>query len=206
MKASFAWRIGLAAALLIALLTGMLLREERQRRDGREVLLATEVVDPRDLLTGHYAALSLAEPLAVGEACPPGSRDLFGAAPSLTDRREPPGWVALQRRGDHDVAVGMAKSREAALRLGAVAVRGMLKCAAPRAAKDGLEGAPGQVVLDIGVSRFHADQSMAEGIEAAVRSSRADQRPLVIVSVGTDGRARLSGVVIGRKRVMLSWF
>ena len=205
MKAPIAWRIGVVAALLIVLLTGMLLREEQQRLAGREVLLATDLVDPRDILTGQYAALSLAEPLAIGDACPPGSQDLFNAAP-LAGRREPAGWVALRRRGDHDVAVGMAKSREAALRLGSVAVRGVLKCVPARAASAGQDGAPGQVVLDIGVSRFHADQSMAEGIEAAVRSSRADQKPLVIVSVGTDGQARLSGVVIGGKRVMLSWF
>jgi hypothetical protein len=200
MRVPFAWRIGLAAALLIAVLTGMLLREEQLRRDGREVLLATEAVDPRDLLSGQYAALSLAEPLAAGETCPPGSRDLSDATPLVVGRREPPGWVALQRRGDHDVAVGMAKSREAALRLGAVAVRGVLKCNAPQTA------APGQVVLDIGVSRFHADQAMAEGVEAAARSSKAEQRPLLIVSVGADGRGRLSGVVVGGKRVMLSRF
>jgi hypothetical protein len=201
MRAPFVWRIGLAAALLVALLTGVLLHEEQLRQSGREVLLATELVDPRDLLTGHYAALSLAEPLTMGQACPPGSRDLFAAAPSLFNRHESLDWVALRRQGDHDVAVGMAKSREAALRLGTVAVRGVLKCVAPRS-----NDAPGQVVLDIGVSRFHADQSMAEGIEAAIRSSRADLRPLVIVSVGSDGRARLSGVAIAGKRVMLSWF
>lgn len=200
-----AWRIGAASALMIALLTGMLLHEEQMRRDGREVLLATDVVDPRDLLSGHYASLSLAEPLADGQACPPGSRDLAGGGWfGLRSNRQ--GWVALQRRGDHDVAVAMAETREGALKFGAVAVRGVLTCRAPIAGSAGFAGLPGQVTADIGVSRFHADQAMAQQVEAAVRSSKPGAKPLAIISVGTDGKARLAGVLIGGKRVMLTWF
>lgn len=79
--------------------------------------------------------------------------------------------------------------------MGPVAVRGFARCLG-----DGIE-------LDVGVRRFHADQSEAEALERALRpgGSGAGQA-FALISVGRDGRARLQGVEVNGRRVELDWF
>jgi uncharacterized membrane-anchored protein len=210
------WLILAAAGALLAGLTGLVVHEEHLRRSGREVLLTVEAVDPRDLLSGHYARLDLRETLADGQACPPGARlDTFGGGlPGFGAPPPPQGWISLRRAGNHYVASGMATNRTDALKTGDVVVRGVLRCRGPEPALADLSlpARPAVVSLDIGIDRFHADQKQAEAIEAAVRgppTTGAEPngvRPLVIVSVGADGRARLKGLLVAGRRLTLSWF
>lgn len=202
-----ALRIALVAGLLILALVALLIREDRARATGQEVRLIMEGFDPRSLLSGHYAALQLTEALPGAGACPP---DL--EAHYQTDES----WVALapSRAGHHRVSGG-GGTREAASRHGPVVVRGEASCrqgfiAPPR---DGLgddEDRPEQriVTLDIGISRFYADQQAAEALEAALRDAAAPggAEAFAIISVGRDGRARLKGVEVAGERMDLSWF
>ena len=56
-------RIVIVAALCVAGLIGLVVRETMARNSGTEVLLAMEAVDPRALLSGHYVIVQLRESL-----------------------------------------------------------------------------------------------------------------------------------------------
>jgi hypothetical protein len=61
--------------------------------------------------------------------------------------------------------------------------------------------------LDLGVDRFHINQSDATRIEQVLRAQRPDEatRAFAVLSVGRDGRARLKALVIDGERFELSW-
>ena len=191
--ASLTLRIAAAAAVLVLLLVGVVLRENGARAAGREALLPMEAVDPRDLLTGHYVALRLPQQLALGQPCPR-ERSSF----------EEGGWIGLKPAGGHYRFVGVGGSRQAALAGGAeLAVRGGVYCS--RTAFGNAEA--DVVTLDIGVDRFHAGQDEAQAIEKALRERRQGEAPaFAVVSVGEDGRARLKGVIVGGERTDLTWW
>lgn len=175
-----------AALLLVGALVALVVYEGQARARGQEVRLAMEAFDPRSLLTGHYAALQLVHTLPPGAACPDGA---------------PQGWLALRPDGDVHRLAGVAASREAALKLGPVAVRGEASCLGRGGATE-----PQRVTLDIGIDRLHADQQEAQALEAALRAGPDRPQALALVSVGRDGRARLKGVVVGGRRTDLDWF
>ncbi|MBA4013406.1 MAG: hypothetical protein C0481_16190 [Phenylobacterium sp.] len=193
MIANLPLRIAAAAAVLVLLLVGVVLRENGARAAGREVLLPMEAVDPRDLLTGHYVALRLSQQLALGQPCPR-ERSTF----------EEGGWIGLKPQAGHYRFIGVGATRQAALAGGAeLAVRGGVYCS--RTAFGNAEA--DVVTLDIGVDRFHADQDEAQAIEKAMRERRQGEAPaFAVVSVGDDGRARLKGVIVGGKRTDLAWW
>jgi len=206
-------RIVAVAVLLFVALTAMILREEQLRQSGREVLLSLETVDPRDLLSGHYAALSLEEPLDLGQPCPlhhwdPPHPQHF----PWSDQPPPDGWIALSRKGDHYVPTGFAKTKADAAKFGEILVRGGFYCVEiyPIAQDGPSRTVPQATVLVIGVSRFHADQRQAEHIAASMpvfMPGRAPPAPAyAIVSIGADGRARLKGLQVAGQRLTLSWF
>lgn len=185
-------RILAASLLLCAILVGLVLRENHARATGREVAVPMAAVDPRNLLTGHYVALNLAQPLAPGATCPPP-----GERPSRD------GWVGLRSADGRFLRSG--ERREAVLQAGAdVAVKGQAVCFA-----NGFGGARGSVTLRIGVDRFHAAQTEAEAIERRLRGRDPIEgaiRDFAVISVGGDGRARLKGLMIDGRRSDLDWW
>ena len=181
------WTILGAGAALIAALVGVVSFEGQARVQGREVALVMEGVDPRGLLTGHYARLALRDPTPSDGACPPGTQSRASA-----ERR---GWVALAPAERGWRVQGQAPTRAEALAMGPVAVRGFARCFG-----DGVE-------LDVGVRRFHADQSEAEALEEALQPGRTGAgEAFALISVGRDGRARLKGIEVNGRRVELDWF
>lgn len=182
-------RIAAAALLLTLALVGLVLREAQARAGGQEVMLAMEAVDPRELLTGHYAQLRLSDRNPIGVRCPPGTIEGLGD------------WVALAPNGDRHVAAGMARTRADALALAHLAVRGRATCSPG-------DPAGALVNMDLGVDRFHAAQDEAQAIETALRRNAAGKTPpaFAVVSIGRDGRARLKGVIVDGRRVNLDWF
>ena len=102
---------------------------------------------------------------------------------------------------------GQAGSREAATRLGPLAVRGAASCEPPVAADGDRPASVGVVDLDLGIDRFHVNQREAERIDKLLASRRAgEQSPVAaIVSIGGDGRARLKGLMVEGRRLELSW-
>ncbi|MBL8547919.1 MAG: GDYXXLXY domain-containing protein [Hyphomonadaceae bacterium] len=199
MKLAAAPRILTVAALCAAALIGLVIAEGLARADGQEITLPMEAVDPRSLLSGHYVQLNFTRRLEAAEACPV---DTSGAA--LNDDWE---WVALRPSNGIYVVAGGAPSRDQAERLGPLAVKGTFTCSPPTPPSQGVEGLPGWLSLNVGVDRFHINQTDATRIERVLGEQRPDQetRAFAILSVGRDGRARLKALLIDGERFDLSW-
>ena len=197
-------RILAAAGVLALALVGLVVREGLARDQGTEVRLALAGYDPRSLLQGHYVQFQLRYDGPAGTPCPRG-------ADGIT--RHPKSWVALKREGDHAPA-GAGRTRAEAQRLGETVARGTLTCLGTRTTRE-VPGQPPEtspevvsVMLNLGVDRIHLDQSQAEAIEAELRRMPpgGGAPGYAVLSIGRDGRARVKGLIVGRKRVDLDWF
>ncbi|WGM39113.1 GDYXXLXY domain-containing protein [Caulobacter sp. NIBR1757] len=185
-----AWLTVGAAVLLAGALVWLIHGEHQARAEGTEVRLALEGVDPRSLLSGHYVQLQIRQSVR-GRTCEAIPQ------PAGYGRNR---WVALRPSPGETVIVGETVSRDAALKLAPVAVRGDIGCWVSDRDQSTLS-------LDIGLDRFHASQKEAQAIEAALRlSAAAEPTAFALVSVGRDGRARLLGLEVGGRRIMLDWF
>lgn len=191
------WRILAVAALCIAALIGLVVRESAARASGTEILLAMEGVDPRGLLQGQYVTIAMRETLDADAPCPPTT-----ASPA------PDGWVALAP-GDGNVyhAAGGSGVREEAATHGPLVVRGGIACDRFLDDLGKPTGQPTVVSLDLGINSFYVAQNEAQRIENILREQNAgeDARVFAIVSAGQDGRARLKGLLVDGERLELSW-
>ncbi|HYD71637.1 MAG TPA: GDYXXLXY domain-containing protein [Candidatus Binatia bacterium] len=194
MRVQPAPRILAVAALCVASLIALVISEGIARESGQEALLPMEAVDPRSLLQGHYVELRLIQRLDPDEPCP----QVDGGAE----------WLAFYR-GDRDVLTfaGGAPSREGATQIAPVPVKGTFTCSEPTITVDGSPGTPGSVELDLGINRFHINQSDALRIERVLREQRPGEetRAFAIVSLARDGQARLKGLVVDGERLELNW-
>jgi hypothetical protein len=187
--------VGLCAALG---LVGLVAWEARARAEGEEVRLAVEAFDPRNLLTGHYAALEFVDRLPEGATCPRLARP---------DRRGRV-WIVLRRAGGrHQPAAAFSTRQEAERFGGGAIVRGQVVCQSPGAGPVS-RGLPGVVRTDLGVERFYADQKRAQAIEAALRKGAgapSEEAPaaLAVLSIGRDGRVRLKGLIVDGRKIDL---
>lgn len=193
MKITAAHRILAVAAICVAALVGLVVSEGAARKSGQEVLLPMEAIDPRALLGGHYVQLNLTRRLAPQDVCPP-SEDTQG-------------WVALSADGEAYRVAGGAATQESAHAIAPLVVRGSFNCSPPTPPNKDDAGAPGSIWLNLGVERFHINQTDAERIDRVLRAQRPGQetRAFAIVSIGADGRARLKGLLIDGERLELSW-
>ncbi len=196
-------RILIVAALAALSLIGLVVRESMARAAGTEVLLAMEAVDPRSLLSGHYVIVGLQEELPEGAECPPGAGEDFFPTPQSV----PSSWVALRANQERHSLVGAADTRDGALALGTLVVRGSASCTPPIPASEGAAALPGTARLFIGIDRFHINQSEAQRIDALLRAQtpNSEQSIFAIVSIGADGRARLKGLQVEGERLELNW-
>lgn len=192
MKVAAAHRILIVAGVCAAALVGLVINEGLARDAGQEITLPMEAVDPRSLLSGHYVLLNFTQRLEPNETCP--------AAGDWE-------WVSLRREGDVYVAAGGAQSRDQAQRVGSLPVKGTFTCWPPSPAQPGIDAQPGSLTLDLGVDRFHINQTDALRIEQVLREQNPDQatRAFAILSVGRDGRARLRALLIDGERFDLGW-
>lgn len=183
-------RILIVAALCLVALVTLVVRESMARDAGTEILLTMEAVDPRSLLSGHYVIVDLRERITPSSVCP--------------ERTGQQQWLALTPNGGHHSFAGATADRESAAQLGPIVVRGDFDCFAPAP-----DTAPdGWTSLDLGIDRFHINQTDAERIEHVLRDQAAGEGTPVyaIVSIGRDGRARLKGLVVDGERIELNWF
>ncbi len=191
-------RIVIVAALCVAGLIGLVVRETMARNSGTEVLLAMEAVDPRALLSGHYVIVQLRESLAADEPC-------------ITENAEAE-WLALAPNGETAgnaaiySLVGAAPTRtETPTIPGAVLAQGTFYCSPPTPPGEGFDGAPGWIDLNLGIDRFHINQTDAERIDRLLRARDETARVFAIVSFGQDGHARLKGLMVDGERLELTW-
>lgn len=199
-------RILIVATLCALALVGLVVRETMARSQGTEVLLAMQAVDPRALLSGHYVIVALSENLPDGAQCPSGVDGEAFLPPPLRSVQTGNAWVALKQHGGAHTLAGAAASRQEALSFGPLVVRGTASCMAAVPTPDAVASPPGIVRLDLGIDRFHINQSDAQRIERVLRTQNVgERRILAIVSVGQDGRARLKGLQVDGERLELNW-
>lgn len=179
----------LAAALLVGLLqVGFLLAQIEGRaailRDGREVRLSVEPVDPRDLLRGDYVRLGYAiSTLDVAQLDPTAAaagRPVAGAPVMV---RLAPGedglWQAVSFR---------PASVEVADQPGTVDMRGTV---------DTFLDAIGTYRLLYGIERFYLPEGEGLAIERDLRV-----RPFqMVVAVADDGTAQIKAFFDGERRL-----
>lgn len=195
-----AWmRILVVAALSVLALIGLVVHEAVALAAGTEIVMPMQPVDPQSLLSGHYVALDLTEPLAVGQSCPPGAQTGWqpGFDPSLRRVR----WVALGPGGGHTRVLGVAETRAAAERFAPVTALGDAYCVPPVA------DSPGGVSTWLGVERFHLDQADAERIAGAMSPTSEHPIPVsAILSVPDNGQTRVKGLMVGGRRIVPGWY
>lgn len=178
-------RVLLLLVLSTVFLIAMAVNEQIRRSTGAEIVLRTRPVDPRDLLRGAYVALAY-------EVERVNLRDL----PTPAD---PTGWregdtLYMALRKDMDVWKPVALSRERPpLEAGDV----LLRTKYVRREDFADQTAPGQnmpvdILVDIGVDHYYADEKTALQLEKDAREQPLD----LILSVGGDGKPVIKGMMI----------
>ncbi|GAB4351244.1 MAG: GDYXXLXY domain-containing protein [Oricola sp.] len=169
MGAVIAWLIADRAAIL---------------RDGKEVVLKTEPVDPRDLLRGQYVRLNYdISSLPAGFFTSAQGRVLGPGVPVYVRLRESPDgkWHAFR------VAVEPPDGEDTG---DDVWIRGI--------ARYGLQLSPRAVAVDYGIERFYTPEAEAPGIEKRMREGMVTE---VVVAVGDDGRAQIKALRQGANTI-----
>ena len=195
-----AWiRILAVAVLSVAALIGLVVHEGVALGAGTEIVMPMQPVDPQSLLSGHYVALDLSEPLAAGQSCPPGAET--GIQPNFDPSMRKPRWVALGPGGGHTRVVGAADTQGAAQRFSPTTARGDAYCV------PSVPDSPGFVATWLGVDRFHLDQAEAERVASAMSPTSDHPIPVAaILSVAGDGRTRVKGLTVGAQRITPGWY
>lgn len=201
MKAPAAWMriVAVAAASVLAIVV-LVIHEQLAVAGGTEIAMAMQPVDPQALLSGNYVAIQLSEPLAIGQACPPGA--VSGVMPSTNLGTRPGRWVALAPRGGTWSAVGVATTRDAALKLAPLVAQGDVYCV------PSVPDTPGSVATDLGVSRVSLSQAEAQRVSnlAARPAASGGGVVLALMSIGTDGTARMKGLIVNGQRMEIRWY
>jgi len=169
-----------AAVLQIGFLAWTISGRAAVLRNGQEVLLKVEPIDPRDLLRGDYVRLGY-EISRLPVSLYPNGVDPVGNNDRL------PVWVAL-RKGDDGVfkAVAAARQRDQlpAGAPGDVVIKGR--------AYGSQDAYPGFAVFD--VERFYLPEGAGKQIEKDMR-----ERPFfVVLAVDTDGDAQIKAFKDGQ--------
>jgi hypothetical protein len=190
---------GVVAASILALIA-LVIHEQLAVAGGTEITMAMQPVDPQALLSGNYVAIQLDEPLPIGQACPPGATS--GVMPSTNLGTRPGHWVALAPRGGTWSAVGVATTREAALKLAPLVAQGDAYCV------PSVPDTPGSVQTDLGVTRVSFSQAEAQRIAdlAGRPAASGGGVVLALMSIGTDGKARMKGLVVNGQRTEIRWY
>ncbi|MBO3760082.1 GDYXXLXY domain-containing protein [Ciceribacter sp. L1K22] len=177
----------LAAAILVAALMTAVLGYQIERRagilrSGTEVLLATEPVDPRDLLRGDYVVLSYPVSLV------PFS-EAKGARPMKAGRTVL--WIRLAPGADGLWTRTEASFSELPPQDGTVVLKSL------PFEIHGWEGEGDSYRADFGIERFYVPEG--EGLE--IEAARNDSRVTMAVRVAEDGRAQVRTLFIDGKPV-----
>ena len=177
----------LAVALALSgVLVWMVVDRARLLRTGREIVLKTEPMDPRDIFKGHYARLNYEIsriPRRLVEDLKPGVYATSGSAIH----------VILAPGGDgfwHPVRALLGPPRT--IVPGRVMLKGRLKWTI-----DG--GSSGAIAVTYGIERYYASRKRALEVE---RLGRDREVPLgVVVRVSPAGKAAIAGLMIDGRKV-----
>ena len=168
------------AALQIGFLGWMIAGRAAALRDGQEVLLKVEPIDPRDLLRGDFVRLGYE-----AGALPAAIFVPKLAAPGDYGQRDV--WVLLRKDGDgvyQPAAAALDRSALPPAAAGEAVLRGTIPS---------LPDAEGTVTADYGIGRFYLPEGEGKQIEIDMR-----ERPFyVVAAVGADGSAQIKRFLDG---------
>ncbi|MHB2264719.1 GDYXXLXY domain-containing protein [Aliihoeflea sp. PC F10.4] len=157
--------------LQIAFIGWMIAGRAAILRDGTDVTMVVEPIDPRDLLRGDYVVLSYPVSALRGDLAPKGAR----AGDTIYVR------VAPAEDGTfRPIAARMGSPPEAALQEGEVDIRGAVR-----------SSIFGMVRSDFGIERFYVPEGEGRGIEGNMRQDRFE----VVVAVAADGSAQIRSLL-----------
>ena len=159
-------------------------------KNGREIVLKTRPVDPRDLFRGHYVRLNYdISRIRLNE----GRKERFGDL-----RRNQTIYVTLKPGADGYWVFDSASRTMPAPRGDRVTLKGWLRYAYPSYLE--------KAYIAYGLERYYAPKKRALELEKMTRRrNRAggrEERPLgVIVRVGSNGKAAIAGLMIDGEKV-----
>ena len=163
----------LAAALQIGFLAWTISGRAAVLRDGREVLLKVEPIDPRDLLRGDYVRLGY----DISQLSP---SQFSGGGDKVEPDEFAPVWVLLRKGADGvftAIAAARARDQISGAADGDVVIRGEAR---------GLRST-GSGSATFGIERFYLPEGDGKQIEKDMR-----ERPFfVVVAVADDGTAQI---------------
>jgi len=177
----------LAVALALSgVLVWMIVDRARLLRTGREIVLKTEPMDPRDIFRGHYARLNYEIsriPRRLVEDLKPGA---YATGGSVIHVILAPGEDGFW----HPVRARLAPPRT--LSPGRVMLKGRLKWS--------IDGrGTGEIAVTYGIERYYASRKRALEVE---RLGRDREIPLgVVVRVSAAGKAAIAGLMIDGRKV-----
>lgn len=174
----------LAAAVVLSGVIGWMI-ESRARiiRDGIEIVLKSEPVDPRDFLRGHYVQLTYPAAM-IGEETAKG----VWREPDAPVLRNADVYVLLQRADDKTVSVHSVSLTRPEYGI-------VLK-----AKTSYLPARPQTLFLDFGIGRFYADPERALMLEQRMREGEVTE---VLVALGLDGTPQIKGLRQAGEEIMV---
>ena len=178
---SGAIRIVLAGVVLTAALGWMIGERMMLLAGGREIVVATQPIDPTDLFRGEYVTLGFA--FSRLEAA-----QIQGAAPSANDAKLSDGtaiYVTLKPENGRYVFEAASLQKPDQTGEGRVVIRGLVTSAYDL------------VTIRYGVEQYFVPQGHGRDIETGVAASRVD----VVLAVGADGTAAVKTLRLDGKDV-----
>jgi len=169
-----AFGIFLIAAAMSAFLIYMVVHHENQRRDGQEIILSMEPIDPRSLFRGHYVRVQT--PLSLLEPKNLQGDNSFERGQIIYVTIEP------NQNGNWE-AVSLSHQRPTSSQ---TFIKGRVKRAHKRL----------RVVYNI--ESYFADKASAKLLEKQL----ADHEMRLIIALGKDGNAVIKGIQIDGERQM----
>ncbi|MCO6390700.1 hypothetical protein GTW25_06620 [Aliihoeflea aestuarii] len=164
--------VAVAISLLqIAFIGWMVAGRAALLRDGTDVTLAVEPIDPRDLLRGDYVVLSYPISQLRGDLAPRGA----SGGDTIYVRVGPGENGTFQ-----PVAARLGSPPEAALGDGEIDIRGTVR-----------RSEFGSVHSNFGIERFYVPEGAGRGIEEDMRQDRFE----VVLAVGKDGSAQIRSLL-----------
>ncbi|MDQ2635104.1 MAG: GDYXXLXY domain-containing protein [Pseudomonadota bacterium] len=183
-------RLVMAAALLavaqIGFLSWMIAGRAAVLREGQEVLLKVEPIDPRDLLRGDYVRLNYEirdVPVKLVENAPPGEFVAENGSVFVRLGKDPDGYwrVRLARLGEPSTtAVGPDE----------IDIRGSISRGWALRPDDSFS-------VQYGIDRYYVPEGEGRAIEADMR-----ERPFgILAAVGSDGVPQIKALMDGDTRL-----
>jgi uncharacterized membrane-anchored protein len=176
----------LLAAAQIGFLSWMIESRASILRNGREVLLKVEPVDPRDLLRGDYVRLGYG--IGTIPAALIGNLEEVSAGRRALDLH-----VRLQRQEDGywgAVAASFHRPVETPLADDEVDIRGTVQ-------PGGLTGNPENIRVEYGIERFYLPEGEGRAIERDMRV-----RPFsILLAISSSGTAQIKALMDGQTKL-----